>query len=429
MEVLLPLLLTLPPGAASMIGVALGLAVVFVALFFLVASFFQSPELTAMAREELAALIFTVFILMFWLGSDTILNDISSGIVLSSLPPDIQSIFQSAPCASTSGECVQGLAGSHIQLALAGITIMEDKLVEQYKQLYLFEALIGFLSTISFPIASPFPAIAIISFSLAPFTGLTLLSNAHTVIVESIGYLITVMWAKEFILLFARDAIPLLLFPLGLVLRAIPFYRKTGSSIIAVSFAVYFVFPFAIILSNYLIFDVYKPADFTYMPVSASFFGDTSQKDVQAKITSASGEGDQIREQFQSPDLVDQGLSNSKACGGNVGEHLLCSFSNLLGGVKDAVVSFGSTVLNIWRFMMGMSGDFAYTLLANPVMPSSASAGLYYFLIKEVVAVAPFIILVMITIVFEIIFTITMYRNISLIIGGEAELVGVTKII
>ena len=38
-----------------------------------------------------------------------------------------------------------------------------------------------------------------ISFSLAPFTGLSLLSNIHTVVVESIGYLIRVIWAKEFI--------------------------------------------------------------------------------------------------------------------------------------------------------------------------------------------------------------------------------------
>jgi|SRR5208283_2858052 len=425
MEVLLPLLLTLPPGAAGLIGIALGLSILVVAVFFLAAGFFQSAELTAMAREELAALIFTVFILMFWIGSDAILNGMSTGVVLSSLPPSLQSVFQPSP--GSSGE-IQGLAESHIQLALAGVSIIEDKLIDQYKELYLFEALIGFLSTISFPIASPFPAIAIISFSLAPFTGLTLLSNAHTVIVEAIGYLITVMEAKEFILLFARDAVPLLLFPLGLVLRAIPFYRKTGSSVIAVSFALYFVFPFATILTNYLIFDIYQPADFAYMPAMASYFSTSSQQDTQNKVTAAAGQGNSISTAFESTDLVDTGV-NSNQCGGSIPSHLLCSAENIIGGVAGAVKSFAGTVLQIWRFMMGMSGDFAYTLLANPVMPSSASAGLYFFLIQEVVTVSQFIILIMVTIVLEIIFTITMYRNISVIIGGEAELVGVTKII
>jgi hypothetical protein len=317
-----------------------------------------------------------------------------------------------------------------MQLAMAGVTVMEEKLIDQYKDLYLFEALIGFLSTISFPIASPFPAIAIISFSLAPFTGLTLLSNAHTVVVEAIGYMVTIMWAKEFILLFSRDAVPLLLFPLGLVLRASPFYRKTGSSIIALSFALYFVFPFAVILSNYLIFDVYKPADFTYMPDKASMFDtDLKQSDVNGKISDSTKRGEEVAQAFQSPDLVEQGLSSSKACGGGLVDHLLCSISNIIGGVTDAVVSLAKSVYNIWRFMMGMSGDFFMTLFTNPLMPSNASAGLYFFLIQEVITVSPFIILVMVSIVFEIIFTMTMYRNISIVIGGEAELVGVTKVI
>ena len=57
-----------------------------------------------------------------------------------------------------------------------------------------------------------------------------------------------------------------MLLPLGLVMRAFPFFRATGSSIIALSFALYFVLPFAIILSNYLIFDIYQPADFVYTP-------------------------------------------------------------------------------------------------------------------------------------------------------------------
>jgi hypothetical protein len=63
------------------------------------------------------------------------------------------------------------------------------------------------------------------------------------------------------------------------------------------------------------------------------------------------------------------------------------------------------------------------------MMPGSASAGMYYFLIREVVSVAPFAILITVATVFEIIFTVTMYRDISLLIGGEAELVGLTKVI
>jgi hypothetical protein len=431
MEVLLPLLLSLPPGAMGVIGVALGLAIVVTSIMFMAAYFFQSPPLVALAREELAALVFTIFILFFWFGCDTILNSISSNLVLSSLSPEFQSVIQEHPCISGQGaQCQGGLTASHIQLSLASLKVMEEKLLDQYKDLYLFEALIGFLSTVSFPIASPFPAVAIISFSLAPFTGLTMLSNAHTVVVEAIGYLITVMWAKEFILIFTRDALPLLLLPLGLVFRAIPFYRRTGSSIIAVAFAMYFVLPFSMMLTNYMIFDVYKPADFAYTPMTASMFGTTrNATDVKGQITDAQDQGKNILTQFQGKDLIDDGLSNSRDCSGGTLSRLLCSFGNIAGAVYDGVTGFFRTVFNIWKFMMGMTGDFGLTWFNNPALPASSSAGLFYFLIQEVMTVSPFIILVTVSTVFEIIFTITMYRNVSVLLGGEAELVGVTKVI
>jgi hypothetical protein len=430
MEFLLPLLLTLPPGAAPVIWLSLGLGVGFTASMFMVAYFFASPQLVAVAREELAALVFTLFILMFFLGTDAFLNTLSTGLIQSALPPGMSAITESS-CSGASHQCIQGLTGSHIQLALASTTVMKDKLISQYMDLYLFEALIGFLSTVSFPIASPFPAIAILSFSLAPFTGLVLLSNAHTVVVEAIGYFVTFMWAKEFLLIFTRDAIPLLLFPLGLVLRATPFYRRTGSTIIAVAFALYFVFPFSVILSNFMIFDIYKPADFAYNPMkSSSFDTDLSLTQVQGKLDTAAAKEDAVMKQFTGEDLVDTSVAASKECAkGNTLEYIGCSVWNAGKAVKDGALSFFETIYTIWRFMMGMTGDFALGLFTNPLVPSSASAGLYFFIIQEVLTISPFLILVTVTTVFEIIITMTMFRNVSMLIGGEAELIGVTKII
>jgi hypothetical protein len=102
---------------------------------------------------------------------------------------------------------------------------------------------------------------------------------------------------------------------------------------------------------------------------------------------------------------------------------------NLLGDTWDLVKGFGSTVFSIWRFMMGFTGDFYYTFFNNPAFPGSASAGLFYFLILEVTTISPFIILIMFTTVLEIIITVTSYRGIALIIGGDAELIGLTKVI
>jgi hypothetical protein len=425
MEVLLPLLLTLPPAAGTMIALSMSIGALVVGALFMAAYGLQNPQMVAMAREEMAALVFSIFIIVFWVGSDAFLNGIVGGILTSTLPPELQGFVTS----STIG----GITTNHLNLALATLTLLEAKLKAQYVDLYLFEALIGFLSTISFPLGSPIPAVNVISFSLAPFTGLTLLSNAHTVVVEAIGYLVSVVWAKEFILIFARDTIPILLFPLGLVLRAIPLFRRTGSSVIAICFAMYFVMPFAMILSNYLIFDMFKPPDFTYTPSTASYFGTERRADeVQGSVQQGQSgtEANSMLDQFMAPSVVDESSSHATdQCAGNAIVKLLCSVKNLVTGAINVVGGFLKTVWNIWKFMVGMTGDFFFTGFNNPLMPASASAGLFFFIIQEVSTISPFIILVMLTTVIEIIITVTGYRSLSLLIGGEAELVGLTKVV
>jgi hypothetical protein len=425
MEVFLPLLLSLPSAAMVTIMMALSIGIFLVAIMYMLAYAMQNPQMIAVAKEELAAFVFSLIIIAFWLFSDGFFNSLVNGLLISTLPPQYQEL------ASTS--TLGGLTNSHLNLALATLTIFEQKLRSQYVDLYLFEALIGFLSTISFPLGSPVPAVNVISFSLSPFTGLALLSNAHTVVVEAIGYLVTVLWAKQFILIFSRDVIPILLLPLGLVLRAIPFFRRTGSSVIAVSFAMYFVMPFAMILSNYLIFDLFKPADFAYNPSSASYLGtDRTKGEVSGQVDEMrGGEGvNHLLDQFTAPDIVNEASNDaSDECVGNFIVRMLCSAKHFVQGAISVVGGFFSTIWNIWRFMVGMTGDFFFTAFNNPLMPASASAGLYYFLIQEVATISPFIILVTLVTVLEIILTVTTYRSISLAIGGEAELVGLTKVV
>jgi len=57
------------------------------------------------------------------------------------------------------------------------------------------------------------------------------------------------------------------------------------------------------------------------------------------------------------------------------------------------------------------------------------AGGLYNMLVFEVVTVSQFVILVIFTSVLEIIITITAYRNIASLIGGEIEIAGLTKLV
>jgi len=244
--------------------------------------------------------------------------------------------------------------------------------------------------------------------------------------------MMTFIWAKQFILIFCRDALPVIFLPLGLVMRAIPFLRKTGSSIISICFAGYFVLPFAVLFSNFLIFDVYKPVDFIYAPEHLSIYKtDPGEANVQSEVTGARTQASEKLTALFTGKSAAQTASTTAACYGNAVVNMFCSAGNIITGIGRGIADFAGTVWNIWKFMMGMTGDFASSFFsgANQFLPSSATAGMYFFIIDSVVAHSQFLVLVIVSTVIEIIFTITMYRNIALIIGGELEIAGLSKII
>ncbi len=418
MDLTMPLLIFLPDTALVMIGVSLMLSVVVTALFYMLAYTLQHPPLFTLAKEELSALLFSVIIIVAWMSSASLMDPIAKGLIA---PVAVQVPSQSSD-----------LFSSHVTLAIASTEIMFNKLREMYISMYLYEALIGFLSTLSFPIISAVAGPAIISFTLMPFDGLNLLSNAHTIVVEAIGTMMTLIWAKEFILIFCRDALPVLFLPLGLVMRSIPFLRKTGSSIISICFAGYFVLPFAILFSNFLIFDVYQPPDFVYAPEHFSIYKtDLTETSAQNEITGArDNASSSLTKLFSAPTAAQQATTTA-SCSGNSVVQMFCSAGNIVRNIGTGIVDFASSVFNIWKFMMGLTGDFASTFLsgANQLLPASATAGMFFFIIDSVVSESQFLVLVMISTVIEIIFTITMYRNIALIIGGELDIAGLSKII
>ena len=233
---------------------AIMFGVIWVSLFYFVAYLLQHPQLLAAAKDEFTALIFSAILI----GLFVFINFIATQFIFALL-------------ADTAGNLNIDLQNndnvqSHFDLAYASLDVLMTKLVHLYGVLYLFDVLIGFLSTLSFPLGSPLPSIGIITFSFMPFDGLVLLVNAHTMIVEAIGNLITIIWAKQLILIFSRDALIALILPFGIVMRAFPWLRIAGSSLIALSFTLYFVYPLSVIFSNYLMFDLFKPADFVYSP-------------------------------------------------------------------------------------------------------------------------------------------------------------------
>ena len=112
------------------------------------------------------------------------------------------------------------------------------------------------------------------------------------------------IWAKQFILDFAKYSIPILLLPLGIALRAIPFFRTTGSSLIAICIILYFVYPLSIMLSSYMIFDVYKPGDITFVPKFGSFFPNAENFDLASEQSVINQKIEELEKLFERPNVV-----------------------------------------------------------------------------------------------------------------------------
>src|SRR3989338_1239188 len=420
----------------SNIMVALGFGVIFTSLFYFVGGITQSPKLNATAKEELIAVIFSALIIASFAIVNVLANHVAIGIIADSSGVSggpaltrIQNCYSYAnPTeASTANPC---LIQSHFDLAYASLDVLWTKLLNMYGTLYLFDILIGFLSTLSFPIGgSPLPFLAMLNLSFQPFDGLVLLVNAHTIVVEAIGQLLTVIWAKQLILILARDTIISVLLPLGILMRAFPWLRVTGSSIIAICLALYFAYPFALLFSNYLIFDVYKPVDFVYSPdqsmISFLEFDDTEKLNESTKQLNERSE--HVVEDFSSNSDLVRDLGD---CGEFSLGSILCNARNFFSTVWSAFKSFVTTVTHISQFLFSFGGDFIDVLLGrNPIHYGSTVSGLYNFVMEEVVTLSQFIVLVLVTSVIEIIITVTMYRNIALLIGGEVEIIGLTKIV
>ncbi len=305
------------------------LSALITASFYMMSHFFQHPPLTAIAKEELAATIFSAIIVWFWLASNSYLPNVIVGLLTVGSPTAANSIMASA---NTS------LVPAHIYLASAALDILFEKMRAMYAQLYFFEVLIGFLSTLSFPLGSPLPLVNLVTFSFMPYDGLVLLSNAHTVVVEAIGFVVTALMAKQILLGFARDIIPTLLLPIGIIFRAFPMSRKTGSSLIAISFVAFYVYPMAIIFSNYLIFDVFKPADFNYVPKTLSPLGAVDPAKIKELIN------DEAAEKKTKLTDPDSGLGSKSLTDNQIEESCGSGFWGFWCSAKKFASNFGSIV-------------------------------------------------------------------------------------
>jgi hypothetical protein len=174
-----------------------------------------------------------------------------------------------------------------------------------------------------------------------------------------------------------------------------------------------------------MIFDLYKPVDIMYAPTAIGFCKD------QADGTSAE---EALGEKAAKINEVREAWGELMAKPGQTGEGgAIAKLFSFARGVWNFVAGVATAAKDIFLFMIGIFGEFTKNIVGigwKATAPSvGVTTGLYYFVMEEVVLVAQFVVLVLVCSVFEIILTVTMYRNISLLIGGEMDLIGLSKLV
>ncbi|NYZ74159.1 hypothetical protein H0O00_03375 [Candidatus Micrarchaeota archaeon] len=91
-----------------------------------------------------------------------------------------------------------------------------------------------------------------ITYSTNPLGGVGLMMNPLNAATQGLTNIIYLSEGMRLLLLFLKAVVPPVILPLAMVLRLIPFTRKSGNTLIAVSLAAIVIFPFSVVLAGEL---------------------------------------------------------------------------------------------------------------------------------------------------------------------------------
>ncbi len=374
--------------AMPFIAVAFGIHVLYAALHYMWGNFMNSPQAYARGKEEVLSLLRTIGIFV-------------SVIVLYNL-------------------IILGLGIDFISLAKLSVKSFFWMLLDRYLEIMGFDFALGSISQtgIFVFIQAEYGSIEI---GGSPVVGL---SNTLTVLhktLEPLQYGLTLAAGRYALLDFAPAGM-LYLMPLGFFLRAFPFTRKTGSSIVALAITVFFVYPLSVLFTDYLVtaYESQKMISPT-LPKNTLITTETDEE-VFSDFVGYLGKNVSQGQNDYIPPGETTSVSGSKGLWdrftqwlGNV-FNIAAWVSNLSEGFANILRLAGSTLKMLVTFGTPLTSPVGWVL---PTLLIS---------LKWVSIIAEQIAIIFTIFVLEITISITMYRNIAMLIGGELRIFGITKV-
>ena len=297
-----------------------------------------------------------------------------------------------------------------------------------YASLLSLEMMLGPISTFGVSAYLGEPLVASLSFNLAPNAGLTPISEATIMLTDLAGMgLVTIFVQKVLLQFFHQNALQVFL-PIGIAFRAIPFLRKTGSTILAISIIMYFIFPMSIWINQQVYFNIMESDDAMIM----DWVNYQSMLEICTPERVAYGSGYETQAAYErriSENMVEPHINKTTGLGGSILDFFDIDNKHPTGDVDVSMPStlisaVGASLFNNLEIIT----DYVFHTgsVLGPALPTD-----YFFeaMIDQFTTAMQMFILNLLFLINTIIISVTLFKDISLAIGGEPRIFGMTKLV
>ena len=292
-----------------------------------------------------------------------------------------------------------------------------------YMRLFALHLFISMLAGFSMHFNIPIPR-GYSSVSLNFFGGFDILMNKlDDVLIQTL--LTYGMLAARAVLLHLSPTLFLIFFPLGLMLRAFPWTKKTGSSMIALSLSLYLVYPASVLLSDFILFengamvlgnDAHTTLPFVMVEPVDEEAGDVFKSAIE-KVENTSFGTQPPSSLFQIGMAFFKKLINVK--------NVLSLLYTFAGGVLSLFPHPGAKL-----FGYVLAGLGAAPFLEWVVKGSLDLVTIAFLQVFSISYTAAVILLgVFLSLLLEITITVSAFRAIGMMIGGETALLGLMRLV
>ncbi|MFN3909799.1 MAG: hypothetical protein ACK4J0_01020 [Candidatus Anstonellaceae archaeon] len=317
--------------------------------------------------------------------------------------------------------------------------ILLSYLLDMYISLIAFEMVIGPVSTFGFSVYLPEYVLAGTDISLAPLSGLNLISESLIFLSNLVSFGLVNIIVQKITLKFIYVSMLTFVLPIGITFRCLPFLRKTGSSIIALALVAYFIYPISLWINEQIylnaFFDGQKSLLINWANYETLLGSCLPKKDgetyeqyydrIYKQATSIYSELEKEKEAAKKLEQYSYSTSDPRL-----------PTSQQRGILSRFTGAVGTNMFDVLSYLVGYDPTLSQspTLTIMSIITGIFTAPFrteFFFkvLMDQYIVAGQWLVVNMFFLVNSIILCFTFYKNISEAIGGETKLFGIGRLL